>query len=134
MFSRRILQSLISTSLTVASTLCLVALPVSAFASDPPDLHRGYYTDPALHGDTILFTSEGDLWSVGILGGAAHRLTSAAGTENKAIISRMGSWLPSAPTMKGRPRYTRFRLMADCRSGGPGTVAPSRLDGRLMAA
>jgi tricorn protease len=101
MFSRRILQSLISTSLTVASTLCLVALPVSAFASDPPDLHRGYYTDPALHGDTILFTSEGDLWSVGILGGAAHRLTSAAGTENKAIISPDGKLVAFSANYEG---------------------------------
>ncbi len=76
-----------------------VALAVSfliAFASSQllesqeTPLHRGYYSEPALHGDTIVFTSEGDLWSVDIHGGAAHRLTSGEGTEHKASISPDG--------------------------------------------
>ncbi len=61
--------------------LALVMAP-SLFAADAPPLHRGYYSDPALHGNTIIFTSEGDLWSVDIHGGAAHRLTSGAGTSS----------------------------------------------------
>jgi tricorn protease len=66
------------------------ALCSFARAADAPPLHRGYYTDPALHGDTIVFTSEGDLWTVSVQGGAAHRLTSGAGTESKASISPDG--------------------------------------------
>ena len=66
----------------------LVASPV--FAADAPALHRGYYTDPALHGDSIVFTSEGDLWRVDVHGGQAHRLTSGAGTEQKARIAPDG--------------------------------------------
>jgi tricorn protease len=62
----------------------------SLMAADAAPLHRGYYSDPALHGDTIVFTSEGDLWSVDIHGGAAHRLTSGTGTENQATISPDG--------------------------------------------
>ena len=34
----------------------------------------GYYRDPAIHGDTIIFTAEGDLWTVNVKGGAAAYL------------------------------------------------------------
>jgi tricorn protease len=50
----------------------------------------GYYRYPSLHGDTVVFTSEGDLWSVGIHGGAARRLTSGSGVESMARISPDG--------------------------------------------
>jgi tricorn protease len=33
-------------------------------AADKPESRPGYYRYPAIHGDTIVFTSEGDLWSV----------------------------------------------------------------------
>ena len=36
----------------------------------PGDIPRGYYHYPAIHGDTIIFTSEGDLWSVSVQGGS----------------------------------------------------------------
>ncbi|MDR3772007.1 MAG: S41 family peptidase [Terracidiphilus sp.] len=74
----------------IAFTLTTAASASSLFAADAPALHRGYYTDPALHGDAIVFTSEGDLWTVGIHGGQAHRLTSGAGTEQKAVVSPDG--------------------------------------------
>ena len=50
----------------------------------------GYYRYPSLHGDTVVFTSEGDLWSVGMQGGAARRLTSDPGIESMAHISPDG--------------------------------------------
>ncbi|HEY1766298.1 MAG TPA: S41 family peptidase [Terracidiphilus sp.] len=75
--------------LAIVSALCLLISPWLSAGEEPP-LHRGYYTAPALHGDTLVFTSEGDLWSVGIHGGAAHRLTSGSGTESNAIISPDG--------------------------------------------
>jgi len=83
-------------------------------AADTPALHRGYYSDPALHGDTIVFTSEGDLWSVGIHGGQAHRLTSGAGTERKATIS------PDGKTVAFRADYE-----------GPSEVYTMAIDGGL---
>lgn len=49
--------------------------------------HRGFYRSPAVHGDTIVFTSEGDLWTVSLKGGTAQRLTTAPGTETMATIS-----------------------------------------------
>lgn len=50
----------------------------------------GYYRSPAIHGDTVVFTAEGDLWQVAASGGAARRLTSHPGMEASAAISPDG--------------------------------------------
>jgi tricorn protease len=65
---------------------CSAAL--SAGESSAP--RGGYYRYPSVHGDTVVFTSEGDLWSVGIRGGTARRLTSNSGVESMARISPDG--------------------------------------------
>jgi tricorn protease len=62
----------------------------AALAAGEPAGRSGYYRYPSLHGDTVVFTSEGDLWSVGIHGGAATRLTSDSGIESMAHISPDG--------------------------------------------
>lgn len=100
--------------LAITSTLCLLTTSTQLFAADAPPLHRGYYTDPAFHGETIIFTSEGDLWSVDIHGGAAHRLTSGSGTEHRAIIS------PDGKTVAFRANYE-----------GPSEVYTMPVDGGL---
>ena len=61
----------------------------------------GYYRYPAIHGDTIVFTSEGDLWEVGAAGGAARRLTTGAGTELLAAISPDGRTLAFSASYEG---------------------------------
>lgn len=63
---------------------------VCAVRSETPAQQRGYYRDPAIHGDMVVFTSEGDLWSVSVHGGQARRLTSNSGTEAMATISPDG--------------------------------------------
>jgi hypothetical protein len=50
----------------------------------------GYYRFPALHGDTLVFTAEGDLWQVPIDGGVAQRLTSHPSEESRAAFSPDG--------------------------------------------
>lgn len=62
---------------------------------------RGYYREPALHGDTIVFTAEGDLWTVGTSGGAARRLTSHPGDETHAAISPDGRTLAFSAMYEG---------------------------------
>lgn len=41
----------------------------------------GYYRFPTIHGDTIVFSCEGDLWRVPVSGGAAVRMTTDPGNE-----------------------------------------------------
>lgn len=67
--------------------LSLILVSVASFAS----LRQGYYRFPAIHGDKILFTAEGDLWVVSTNGGAATRITTNQGTESHAAISPDGS-------------------------------------------
>ena len=52
--------------------------------------NAGYYRFPAVHGDTVVFTAEGDLWRVSLNGGIAQRLTTHAGMEANAAISPDG--------------------------------------------
>ncbi len=70
--------------LAVAALVCLFTSACLQLFSAAPSTgaeltHRGYYRFPSVHGDTIVFTSEGDLWSVSIHGGAAQRLTTSPG-------------------------------------------------------
>ncbi len=62
---------------------------------------RGYYRFPSIHGDTLVFTAEGDLWVVGAQGGRAQRLTSNPGLETNAAISRDGRTVAFTGTYEG---------------------------------
>jgi len=62
---------------------------------------NGYYRFPALHNDTVVFTSEGDLWSVDIKGGLAVRLTTHPGSETNPAISPDGTTLAFSAQYEG---------------------------------
>lgn len=81
------------------------ARALAAAAQTPASL--GYYRMPTLHGDTIVFQSEGDLWRVGVAGGRATRLTTHAGEETNPAISPDGQTLAFTATYEGpREVYT----------------------------
>lgn len=62
---------------------------------------RGYYRHPTIHGDTVVFVSEDDLWSVDVAGGIAHRLTANPGTQQFPRFSPDGSLLAFASRDEG---------------------------------
>ncbi len=82
------------TSLAIA--LCL---PLSAVSAQQTEL--GYYRFPAIHGNTVVFTAEGDLWKVPVAGGTATRLTTALGEETNAAISPDGKQVAFSAAYEG---------------------------------
>ncbi len=122
------------------AALCLVSTG-SIFAEAAPGVgaeqsHRGYYRYPALHGETIVFTSEGDLWTVGLHGGAAQRLTTAPGTEQMATISPDGRTVAFLANYEGPSEVYTMPITGGLpeRRTWEGSVAPAGWspDGKLL--
>lgn len=93
-----------SVVLACCHLLLASAALAAASASNPNDPEaetRGYYREPALHGDVVVFTAEGDLWTVAATGGRARRLTSHAGEELHAAISPDGATLAFTGAYEG---------------------------------
>ncbi len=78
-----------------------MAAPAADTPSAAEQSRRGYYLDPSVHGDTIVFTSENDLWQVSVHGGAAQRLTTSPGTEEGAAISPDGKTVAFVANYEG---------------------------------
>src|SRR5262245_61177168 len=89
-------------AVTLQANLCLLALPASyLFGAEAAPTPLGYYRYPAIHGDTIVFTAEGDLWQVEASGGTARRLTSHPAQESHAAISPDGSTIAFSAGYEG---------------------------------
>ena len=99
-------------------------------------IHRGYYTSPAIRGESIVFTSEGDLWIVGVNGGAARRLTSNQGTETSAVLSADGKTVAFSADFEGPTEVYTMPLQGGLpqRRTWDGDARPAGFapDGRLM--
>ena len=77
--------------------LLFLVIPITLNAAG----NLGYYRFPAIHGETIVFTAEGDLWVVGAEGGMAIRLTTHHGQEMHAEISPDGSLIAFSAQYEG---------------------------------
>jgi len=75
---------------------------------------KGYYRQPTIRGESIVFVAEGDLWKVNVAGGLAARLTTHPGDETGPVISPDGTMIA-------------FTAMYE----GPGEVYTMPLDGGL---
>ncbi len=83
----------------LASVLALVALAVTPAIADDV----GYLRYPDLHGDQVVFTAEGDLWSSSLNGGPARRLTHHPSEERLAQFSPDGRQIAFSASYDGNP-------------------------------
>ena len=63
----------------------------------------GWMTEPTLHGDRLVFVSEGDLFGTDLRDGTAHRLTSHEGSESRPSLSPDGRWIAFTGEYGGNP-------------------------------
>lgn len=118
--------------MNLKSCIALLILGVGALAAQEG---HGYYRYPAVYGNTIVFTSEGDLWQVSVEGGPARRLTSHPAGESHARFSPDGKTIAfqanyegagevyTMPATGGLPRRRTF---------GGGTPVGWTPDGRIL--
>ena len=97
----------------------------------------GYYRYPAIHDSTIVFTAEGDLWSVGLDGGTARRLTTGRGQETNAAISPDGRTIAFTAQYEGPAEVYTMPLAGGLPvrrtwDGGPNIVIGWTPDGRVL--
>jgi tricorn protease len=118
--------------------LFITFFTVALSSAEAPPLHRGYYNWPDLHGNKIVFTSEGDLWTVDVRGGAAHRLTSDPGRETHARISPDGATVAFSGNSEGPTEVYTMPISGGLpqRRTWDGNARPAgwTADGRLMVA
>lgn len=105
---------------TLGRLLLTIFLGVGDWNRESAAADLGYYRQPAIHGDGIVFIAEGDLWSVPLVGGRASRLTAHPGIESAPAISPDGNWIAFTaryegpmevylmPRIGGRPRRLTF--------------------------
>jgi tricorn protease len=85
-----------------ATALLLAVIPPShRVPSSMENPAPGYYRFPAIHGDTVVFTAEGDLWMVTASGGVARRITTGEGEETNATISPDGKTIAFLASYEG---------------------------------
>lgn len=137
----------------------LALLLATALASAAP---QGFYRQPAVAGDSLVFVSQGDLWKASSSGGAAQRLSSHGGQEAWPVLLPDGktvafvaqidgagdvytmplaggapqrrSWIGSAAVrLWGADAQGRLLITAPALDGRPQTQ-PFRIDGNQLEA
>ncbi|WP_394200316.1 S41 family peptidase [Shewanella waksmanii] len=93
---------------------CLVAFgALSSSSLSAASLNQGYYRAPALHGETLLFTAEGDLWKQAIGDKQASRLTSLPALEMGASVSHDGKQVAFVANYEGNDEVYVMPLTGD---------------------
>ena len=83
---------------TLASILLAAGLFTAGIQSASAN---AYLRFPAIRGNVVVFTAEGDLWKTSAGGGAAQRLTTHAAAETNAAISHDGKWIAFSASYEG---------------------------------
>lgn len=98
---RRFTRSRMLALVFVCASLVATTRPVAAETAPEAQGPQGYYRMPAIHGDTIVFVAEGDLWTVSTAGGQARRLTSHPDEEHDPAISPDGRTVAFSAAYEG---------------------------------
>jgi tricorn protease len=109
------------------SSVIALAFAASLHASTAQAGTVGFYRFPALSASTIVFTAEGDLWTVGVEGGVARRLTAHHGQETHAAVS------PDGQTVAFTAHYDGPREVYSMPIGGGVAVRRTFQDDRRSA-
>jgi tricorn protease len=112
---------------------CIFAFVIPGLAGG----RNGYYRYPAIYKDIIVFTSEGDLWSVNIKGGLAQRLTTHPGMESFPAISPDGTTIAFSAQYEGPTEVYTMPLTGGLPvrrtfSGQASTVVGWTPDGKIL--
>ena len=82
-------------------TFLLLFFSLFIYSLLPAQGFEGYYRYPDLHNNTIVFSAEGDLWTVPLSGGLAQRLTTHQEEERFAAISPDGTSIAFSASYEG---------------------------------
>lgn len=99
-------RSLRTLTLAAALPLACTGMPASAGVSSMagtagPAATQAYYRFPAVRGNVLIFTAEGDLWKTSTAGGVAQRLTTHAAAETHAALSHDGQQIAFVASYEG---------------------------------
>ena len=83
------------------SLFCVVVFLAAAGPLAAAEGNLGFYRYPALHGKTLVFTAEGDLWKVPLKGGLAQRLTTHPELERSPAFSPDGKTIAFSASYEG---------------------------------
>ena len=64
---------------------------------------KGFYRTPAIHGQWVVFTAEGDLWKYDMSSGQTARLTTHHGMESEPVFSPDGKQVVFTGELEGSP-------------------------------
>ena len=90
-----------SATLLLFAVLAVFVADIPAQAQSGETRQTGYYRQPAVSNDSLVFAAEGDLWRVGLSGGAAQRLTTNLAAESNPAISPDGKWVAFSARYEG---------------------------------
>jgi len=74
-------------------TLFMMSLAILLTTAVPAAVEGRFMTYPDIHGDRLVFSYEGDLWTVNVENGTAVRITSHPKTEARPRFSPDGQWI-----------------------------------------